>query len=84
MKRMNSWQEREREKKKNGKNKTMWEDGRWNERVQSKEQERKREREKGGGAQEMEAKIEARGNQAAMKDSAIQDTSKPRRANKFW
>lgn len=43
------------------------------------ERERVRER-----AQEMEAKIEARGSQAAMKDSAIQDTPKLRRANESW
>lgn len=51
--------------------------------------ERERERKRGGesgreSAQKMEAKIEARGNQAAMKDSAIQDTPKPRRASESW
>lgn len=46
--------------------------------------EKENEKERSGrvvSAQEMEAKIEARGNQAAMKDSAIQDAPKPRRAS---
>jgi len=50
--------------------------------MKDRAEERKKERERESA--EMKAKIEARGNQAAMKDSAIQDTSKSRRASKSW
>lgn len=56
-------------------------------RARRSEREKENEKERGGrvvSAQEMEAKIEARGNQAAMKDSAIEDTPKPRRASESW